>query len=52
VPGLGEELGTLEAGKLADVIAVAGDPSSDVAVLQHVDFVMKEGVLQKPLEKP
>lgn len=50
--GLEKQLGTLEAGKLADVIAVPGDPSHDVVVLQHVDFVMKDGVIQKPLQKP
>ena len=45
--GLGEELGTLEPGKWADVIAVPGDPLQDVAVLQDVRFVMKEGVVFK-----
>lgn len=44
--GLGKELGTLEAGKLADVIVVAGDPLADIATLQSRDnirLVMKEG---------
>ena len=43
---LGDELGTLEAGKLADVIAVNGDPLQDIACLQDkkkMVLVMKEG---------
>jgi imidazolonepropionase-like amidohydrolase len=39
--------GTLEAGKWADVIAVEGDPLKDVKLLQHVNFVMKSGVVYK-----
>ncbi len=41
------ETGTLEAGKLADIIAVKGDPLQDVTVLQEVDFVMKSGRVAK-----
>ena len=40
-------LGCLSAGCSADVIAVAGDPLEDVAVLENVDFVMKDGVVYK-----
>jgi imidazolonepropionase-like amidohydrolase len=40
---LAKEIGTLEAGKTADIIAVAGDPLSDVTVLKRVGFVMKSG---------
>jgi imidazolonepropionase-like amidohydrolase len=43
---LGDELGTIEAGKLADVIAVNGDPIADIACLQDkkkIQLVMKEG---------
>ena len=43
---LGKELGTLEAGKFADVLAVDGDPSKDISVLTQKDnirMVMKEG---------
>jgi len=36
-------LGTLERGKLADLIAVAGDPLADLATLHEVRFVMKGG---------
>ena len=41
------DLGTVEAGKLADVIAVAGDPLRDVAELEKVVFVMKGGEVFK-----
>jgi imidazolonepropionase-like amidohydrolase len=44
---LDSEAGTLEAGKLADIIAVKGDPLQDVTVLQDVDFVMKSGRVAK-----
>ncbi len=43
--GLGKEIGTLEPGKRADLIAVSGDPLSDVTVLKNVSFVMKDGVV-------
>jgi imidazolonepropionase-like amidohydrolase len=41
--GISQKLGTLEKGKLADVIAVPGDPSVDITATEHVSFVMKEG---------
>ena len=41
------QIGALEPGYLADVIAVAGDPLQDVGVLQEVSFVMKGGVVYK-----
>jgi imidazolonepropionase-like amidohydrolase len=41
------QIGSLEPGYLADVIAVAGDPLQDVSVLQNVSFVMKGGVVFK-----
>ncbi len=44
-----DRLGTLEAGKLADVIAVKGNPLDDIKVMKDVVFVMKEGeVFRKP----
>lgn len=41
--GLSDEIGTIEPGKSADIIAVAGDPLSDVAVLKNMSFVMAKG---------
>src|SRR5881396_2585838 len=40
-------VGSLEAGKWADVIAVDGDPTKDVTLLEHVKFVMKAGAVYK-----
>lgn len=45
--GVDAEVGTLEPGKAADIIAVAGDPTRDVTVLKSVRFVMKNGVIHK-----
>lgn len=45
--GWSNKIGTLEAGKWADVIAVDGDPLKDVTTLQHVKFVMKGGEVVK-----
>jgi imidazolonepropionase-like amidohydrolase len=41
------QIGALEPGYLADIIAVAGDPLQDLSVLQQVSFVMKGGVIYK-----
>ncbi|HEX2235055.1 MAG TPA: amidohydrolase family protein [Actinomycetota bacterium] len=41
--GRGDELGALRPGRVADAIAVPGDPLEDVSALERVDFVMKEG---------
>lgn len=45
--GLSAKLGTLEAGKLADVVAVPGNPLEDIKVTQSVFFVMKEGKIYR-----
>ncbi|PZO04224.1 MAG: amidohydrolase family protein [Alphaproteobacteria bacterium] len=45
--GLSDQVGTLEAGKRADLIAVDGDPLMDVTVLKDVDFVMRGGQVFK-----
>jgi imidazolonepropionase-like amidohydrolase len=43
--GLSSEIGSLEAGKRADLIAVSGDPLKDVTVLKKVELVMKDGAV-------
>lgn len=43
--GLADQVGTLTAGKLADVIAVAGNPLTDMKATEHAVFVMKEGTV-------
>ena len=45
--GWQDRVGTVEAGKFADLIAVNGDPLSDISVLREVKFVMKEGAVVK-----
>jgi imidazolonepropionase-like amidohydrolase len=45
--GLANKIGTLENGKLADVVAVPGDPVQNIRQTEHVLFVMKEGVIYK-----
>jgi len=41
--GIAQKTGTLEKGKLADIIAIPGDPTTDIAATERVFFVMKEG---------
>ena len=45
--GIAERAGSLEVGKSADLIAIVGDPTSDVSVLEQVQFVMKQGLVYK-----
>jgi len=47
--GRGNQAGSLEPGKWADLIAVSGDPLQDVTVLENVSFVMKGGKVYKNL---
>jgi imidazolonepropionase-like amidohydrolase len=42
-----DRMGSIEAGKYADIIAVSGDPLKDITVLDHVGFVMKAGTVYK-----
>jgi imidazolonepropionase-like amidohydrolase len=49
--GIADNVGTLEPNKLADVVAVPGDPLQNIRQTEHVFFVMKEGVIYKN-EKP
>jgi imidazolonepropionase-like amidohydrolase len=50
--GVASKLGTLEKGKLADVIAMPGDPTTDITVTERVFFVMKDGKIVKNEAKP
>src|SRR5213080_2206906 len=45
--GWKDRVDTLEPGKWADIVAVDGDPTKDVTILEHVRFVMKGGVVYK-----
>jgi imidazolonepropionase-like amidohydrolase len=45
--GWGDRIGSIEAGKLADIIAVPGDPLEDITVMERVSFVMKGGGIVK-----
>ena len=45
--GWSDKMGTLEAGKWADIVAVSGDPLKDITELQRVKFVMKGGIVYK-----
>ena len=43
--GMQEKIGSLEAGKFADIVAVPADPMADIQQLEHVNFVMKGGAV-------
>jgi len=45
--GVGNKLGSIEKGKLADIVAVEGDPATDIKVMGNMKFVMKDGVVYK-----
>ncbi|MFA6229865.1 MAG: amidohydrolase family protein [Rhodanobacter sp.] len=47
-----DQLGQIAVGRGADVIAVPGNPLNDITVMQHVNFVMKDGVIYKQDGKP
>lgn len=49
VLGIADQLGTLESGKLADLIAVSANPLEDIRTLEQVRFVMKGGRIVKPV---
>ncbi len=50
--GVANKLGTLEKGKLADIIAMPGDPTADITATERVFFVMKDGKIVKNEAKP
>jgi len=45
--GMSASIGTIEEGKMADIVAVKGDPTSDISLLRNIQFVMKEGTVYK-----
>lgn len=45
------DMGTIEAGKFADLVAVPGDPLTEITAMEHVAWVMKGGVVVKPLSE-
>jgi imidazolonepropionase-like amidohydrolase len=49
--GWQDRVGSLEAGKFADIIAVPGNPLSEIKQLEHVSFVMKGGIVAKDEHK-
>jgi imidazolonepropionase-like amidohydrolase len=46
-----DDLGVLAAGKLADIVAMPGDPAADISVTAKVDFVMKDGIVYREAER-
>ncbi len=49
---MSDRIGTIEAGKFADVVAVPGNPLSDITAMERVAFVMKDGnVYKRPAEE-
>jgi imidazolonepropionase-like amidohydrolase len=45
--GMRDEVGAIEVGKFADIVAVPGDPLADISLMEKVDFVMKGGTVYK-----
>jgi imidazolonepropionase-like amidohydrolase len=46
--GAPDRIGSLRAGRFADLVAVAGDPLKDITEMRRITFVMKGGVVYKP----
>jgi imidazolonepropionase-like amidohydrolase len=45
--GKADDIGSLKAGRLADIIAVDGDPLQDITTMEHVSFAMQGGAVIK-----
>jgi imidazolonepropionase-like amidohydrolase len=45
--GLDDQLGAIEPGKLADIVAVRGDPTRDIKQMKSIFFVMKDGIVYR-----
>ena len=45
--GMADKLGSLEVGKIADIVAVGADPLQDISVMEDISFVMKAGKIYK-----
>ena len=50
--GRGSDLGTIEPGKLADIIVVNGNPLFDIQALSNIEVVVKDGVVYTKTTKP
>ncbi|MCS5573714.1 MAG: amidohydrolase family protein, partial [Pseudomonadales bacterium] len=45
--GINDELGTIESGKLADIIAINGNPLQDIKQMENVSLIIKDGQIYK-----
>jgi len=50
--GKANDIGSVQSGRYADLVAVKGDPTADIKLLQNVNFVMKGGQIYKRDGKP
>jgi len=48
--GLDQQMGTIEPGKYADLVAIDGNPLEDITAMEHVAWVMKAGTVVRPLD--
>ena len=46
--GIEKDYGSIEKGKMADIVAVPGDPLADISLMKKVNFVMRGGTVYKP----